>query len=59
MRTDREALGNTERPWERHGALVWGIPMLFLGRLRDPGKDKGLGVGNSNAILGIVEKLIK
>jgi len=34
MRTDREAQGNTEGPWERHGALGWGIPMLFLGRQR-------------------------
>jgi len=32
MRTDREAQGNTEGPWERHGALGRGIPMLFLGR---------------------------
>jgi len=37
MRTDREAQGNTEGPWERQGP----------------------GVGNSYAILGIVEKLIK
>jgi len=22
----------TEGPWERHGALRWGIPMLFVGR---------------------------
>jgi len=52
MRTDRQAQGNTVGPWERHGALWWGIPMLFLGRQRDPGKDKGPGVGNSYAIFG-------
>jgi len=39
MRTDREAQGNTEGPLERQGALGWGIPMLFLGRQRDPGKE--------------------
>jgi len=52
MRTNREAQGNTEGPWERHGALGWGIPMQFW-------EDKGPRVGNSYAILGIVEKLMK
>jgi len=39
MRTDRDAQGNTEGPLERQGALGWGIPMLFLGRQRDPRKE--------------------
>jgi len=31
MSTDRDAQGNTEGPWERQGALGWGITMQFLG----------------------------
>jgi len=45
MKTDRETQGKAEGSWKRHGALGWGIPMLFLGRRRDPGKDKGPGGG--------------
>jgi len=63
MRTDREAQGKAEGPWERHGALGRGIPMLFLRRQRDLGKTRawggrgtwerqGPGVGNSHAICG-------
>jgi len=39
MRTDREAQGKAEGPREIQGALGWGIPMLFLGRQTDPGKE--------------------
>ena len=43
MRTDREAQGKAEGPWERHGALGRGIPMLFLRRQRDLGKTRAWG----------------
>jgi len=45
MRTDREAQGNTEGPWERQGALGWGIPMQFWEDRETPGKTRALGWG--------------
>ena len=45
MRTDRETQGNTEGPWERQGALGWGIPMQFWEDRGTLGKTRALGWG--------------
>jgi len=45
MKTDREAQGNTEGPWERQGALGWGIPMQFWEDRGTLEKTRALGWG--------------